>query len=178
MVWLNELRHYADAEGGTDALARLTELLGENSRIIVITSLWPEFWKAYTADNFDRPGSRDPAAATRGLLRPLPDLSELTSAAVNPSQGGVIDVPGRFTHDDLTQAHQCHDPIIEEAIKAAHNDGSDGEVTQYLAGVPDLLNHYGGRGADPYGQAVITAAMDAARLGRIGPYPAACCKVP
>ena len=46
-------------------------------------------------------------------------------------------------------------------------------MTQYLAGVPDLLRRYAGQGGDPYGQAAITAAVDATRLGHAAPIPAA-----
>ena len=59
------------------------------------------------------------------------------------------------------------------AAAAAAGAGQDGQVTQYLAGVPDLLDRYAGPGGDPYGQAVITAAMDATRLGHASPLPAA-----
>jgi hypothetical protein len=44
-------------------------------------------------------------------------------------------------------------------------------MTQYLAGVPALLRQYTGPGGDPYGQAVITAAVDAARLGHASLLP-------
>ena len=63
--------------------------------------------------------------------------------------------------------------MLAEAAAAAAGAGQDGQVTQYLAGVPDLLDRYAGPGGDPYGQAVITAAMDAARLGHASPLPAA-----
>ena len=39
--------------------------------------------------------------------------------------------------------------------------------------MPDLLRRYAGPGGDPYGQAVITATMDATRLGHASPLPAA-----
>ena len=131
-----------------------------------------DYWAYYTADRHGRPGSPDPVVVPRGLLKRLPDLTKLVSAAMDPSQGGVIDVPDLFTKADLARAHQCDDPVLEEAIGAARAAGTDGAITQFLAGVPDLLNHYGGPGTDPYGRAVITAAMDAARLGHPGPYPA------
>ncbi len=51
--------------------------------------------------------------------------------------------------------------------------GHPGQVTQYLAGVPDLLRRHAGPGGAPYGQAVITAAMDASRLAHSSPLPAA-----
>lgn len=88
----------------------------------------------------------------------------------------MIDVPDAFTGDELDRARRSGDPALLDALDAAADAGAwevltAGSVTQYLAGVPDLLNHYQGPGADPYGQAVITAAMDAARLGYPGPYP-------
>jgi hypothetical protein len=57
-----------------------------------------------------------------------------------------------------------------EAVDA----GKGGQVTQYLvAGVPDLLDRYAGPGGDPYGQAIIAAAMDVGQLGHASPLPAA-----
>lgn len=53
------------------------------------------------------------------------------------------------------------DPVLTAAAAAAADAGQDGQVTQYLAGVPDLLNHYAGPDGNPYGRAIITAAMDA-----------------
>jgi hypothetical protein len=35
--------------------------------------------------------------------------------------------------------------------------------------VPDLLDRYSGPGGDPYGQAIITGAMDTTRLGHASP---------
>ena len=73
----------------------------------------------------------------------------------------------------MTAAASTGDPVLAEAAAAAASAGQDGQVTQYLAGVPDLLDRYDGPGGDPYGQAIITAAMDAARLGHASPLPAA-----
>ena len=63
--------------------------------------------------------------------------------------------------------------MLAAAAAAAASAGQDGQVTQYLAGVPDLLDRYAGPGGNPYGQAIITAAMDATRLGHASPLPAA-----
>ena len=63
--------------------------------------------------------------------------------------------------------------MLKDAAASAASAGQEGQVTQYLAGVPDLLDRYAGPGGDPYGQAVITAAMDATRLGHASPLPAA-----
>jgi hypothetical protein len=48
-----------------------------------------------------------------------------------------------------------------------------GQVTQYLAGVSDVLNRYDGCRGDRNGQAIITVAVDATRLGHASPLPAA-----
>jgi hypothetical protein len=63
--------------------------------------------------------------------------------------------------------------VLAAAAEAVASAGQAGQVTQYLAGVPDLLRRYDGPGGDPYGQAVTTAAMDATRLGHPSPLPAA-----
>jgi hypothetical protein len=85
----------------------------------------------------------------------------------------VIDVPAEFTPADLQAAAGTSDPVLANAAAAAASAGQDGRLTQYLAGVPDLLKRYAGPGGDPYGQAVITAAMDAVRLGHASPLPVA-----
>ena len=168
VMWLGELRYYADADGGSAVLARLAELLAENGYIVAVTTLWPEHWRAYTTNHYGEPGVPDHGAGTRALLGPLPDLTELGAAEVDPGHGGVIRVPKRFTKDDLELARQKHDLVLDEAIDAAAD--ADGEVIQYLAGVPDLLRQYCEEGGDGYGQALISVAMDAARLGRANPY--------
>ena len=170
VLWLGELRHYAEADGAATPLGDLAELVGEDGRVVVITTLWPEHWAAYTVYDHDGASAAGSTAATRALLTPLPELLDFPAAGLDASRGGVIDVPHYFTRDDLARAEDQHDRALSEAIAAARAAGRDGEIAQHLAGVPDLLNHYSGPGADVYGRAVITAAMDAARLGRNGPY--------
>ena len=70
----------------------------------------------------------------------------------------------------MAAAAEAGDPALAAAAAAA---GPDGQVIQYLAGARDLLARYDGPGTDPCGQAIITAAMDASRLGHAGPLPAA-----
>ncbi len=173
VLWLGELRQYADAGGGPEVLARLADLLqGEGH--LVITTMWPEHWETYiTAARAGR-GAADPAGTAGRLLERLPVLPGARDPArIDPARGGVVDVPDQFAAADLEAAARTGDPVLAEAAAAAAGAGQDGQVTQYLAGVPDLLRRYDGPGGDPYGQAVITAAMDAARLGHASPLPAA-----
>ena len=172
VLWLGELRQYVGADGGAAVLGRLADLL-QGEGCLVITTMWPEQWTTYTAAARAGPGAADPAGTAGRLLEPLPELTGRDPAAIDPARGGVIDVPDRFADADLEAAARTGDPVLAEAAAAAADAGHDGQLTQYLAGVPDLLERYDGPGGDPYGQAVITAAMDATRLGHASPLPAA-----
>jgi tetratricopeptide (TPR) repeat protein len=170
VLWLNELRHYADDPAGSQTLFDLAELLTGRDHVAVITSVWPEHWAAYTASQQDGPGAADLARAIQELLIPLPELTGQNPRQIDASRGGVIDVPRDVTEGELARARHHGDPVLDEAIDAAKRAGSPGRLIQYLAGVPDLLTHYEGPGADPYGQALITAATDAARLQHSPPF--------
>jgi uncharacterized protein YidB (DUF937 family) len=174
VLWLGELRQYADADagGGAAVLGRLADLLQGDGRLL-ITTVWPEHWDTYVAAARAGPGAADPAGVTGRLLARLPELTGHDPARIDPAGGGVIDVPARFTTAEMTSAARTGDRVLAEAAAAAARSGQDGQVTQYLAGVPDLLSRYAGPGGDPYGQAIITAGMDATRLGHASPLPAA-----
>lgn len=172
VLWLGELRQYADADGGPAVLGRVADLLVGEGRL-VITTMWPEHWDTYAAAARTGPGAADPAGTAGRLLERLPELTGRDLLLIDPAHGGVIDVPDQFTTADLQAAVGTGDRVLAEAAAAATSAGQDGQVTQYLAGVPDLLRRFAGRGGDPYGQAIITAAMDAARLGHASPLPAA-----
>jgi len=135
--------------------------------------MWPEHWTTYTAGARAGPGPADPAGVAERLLAGLPELASSDLARIDPGRGGVIDVRPRFTPADLNTAARTGDSVLVAAAEAAAAAGQDGQVTQYLAGVPDLLDRYAGPGGNSYGQTVITAAMDATRLGHTSPLPAA-----
>lgn len=168
VVWLGELRHHADADGGAAVLDRLDDLL-EDDGYLVIATIWPGYWDSYTAAAAAGLGAAEPAAVVGRLLAPLDKLAEYNPADHDPAYGGFVDVPPRFTPAEVSAAADAGDPVLAAAATAA---GPDGEVTQYLAGARDLLARYDAPGADPNGRAVITAAMDATRLGHASPLPA------
>jgi hypothetical protein len=95
VLWLGELRQYADDDGGPEVLARLADLLDEEGHM-VITTLWPEQWAAYAAAARARSGMADPAGTVGRLLKKLPELTGCDPAGIEPARGGVIDVPDRF----------------------------------------------------------------------------------
>jgi hypothetical protein len=169
VLWLGELGRHADADDGAAALDRLGNLLEEDGYLVVAT-IWPWQWDAYIAAVGAGRGAGDPAWLAGRMLTGLEELSLYIPSSINPHLGGgYLDVPARFTAGELAEAAGSGDPVLAAAAAAA---GPDGQVTQYLAGVPGLLRRYASPGGDPRGQAVLTAAIDATRLGHAGPLPA------
>ena len=144
VVWLNEAQFYLDvaADGlGERVAAGLRELLRDPARapVLLLATLWPQFWDTLTA----RPtGRADPHAQARELLA-----------------GRDISVPAAFTAAQLHDLTRAADPRLVQAANASH----DGEVIQFLAGAPELLARY--RNAPPIAAALISAAIDARRMG-------------
>ena len=173
VLWLGELRQYADDDGGAAVLGRLADLLqGEGH--LVITTVWREQWAAYTAAARAGPGRRRPGRGGRAAAR-----AAARAHRHRPPPGSIRPAAGLSTSRPSSPAMTwtprpaTGDPVLAAAAAAAAAAGQDGQVAQYLAGVPDLLDRYAGDDGDPYGQAVITAAMDATRLGHASPLPAA-----
>ena len=166
VLWLGELRHHADADGGAAVLQRLDDVLEADGQVIAIATIWPGYWDSYAAAAAAGRGATDPAAVVGRLLAPLDVLAEYDPDSLDPAYGGIVDVPARFTGEEMAAAAQAGDPVLAAAVAAA---GPGGQVVKHLAGAADLIARYAGPGADPYGRAIITAAMDAARLGHAGP---------
>jgi hypothetical protein len=143
-VWLNEAQFYLDVaagELGERVAAGLRELLRDPARgpVLVLATLWPQYWHALTA----RPSEgADPHGQARELLA-----------------GRDITVPAAFTAGQVRYMSRSGDPRLALAMKAAEN----GQVTQFLAGAPELMARY--RNAPTAAAALISAATDARRLG-------------
>ena len=148
VVWLDELQRYLDGEHGlTGGVVRA--LLGACGPVVIIGTLWPDRYAAYTA--VPVPGSADPRAREREVL-------ELAS---------VIRISGEFSRaeKDRARAAAARDPRLQVALGAAGYG-----LTQTLAAAPQLVARWeDARAADPYAWAVLTAALDAARLGARAP---------
>ena len=143
VVWLNEAQFYLDGAGGLGEriAAGLREVMRDPGRapVLVLATLWPQHWDALTA----RPAAgADPHAQARELLA-----------------GRDITVPAAFTAGQLRLLPAMGDQRLALAAEAAE----DGRVVQFLAGAPELMARY--RNAQPAAAALISAAMDARRLG-------------
>lgn len=149
VVWLNDAANYlADAVLGERVAATLRELLRDARRgpVLVLATMWPSDWELLTDRRGD--GGVNPHANAQALLAQH-----------------RIKVPDAFTGRDweaLTAAAGS-DPRLGEAAARSR----DGRVAQYLAGGPVFVDRFSD--APPEARALVTAAMDARRLG-CGPY--------
>jgi hypothetical protein len=84
-------------------------------------------------------------------------------------------VPNWFTGRELRGLSALADDENDHSLATAASSSPNGEITQTLAAGPQLIDYYE-HAADPrdcYGKAIITAAMDARRLGHASTLPAA-----
>jgi hypothetical protein len=140
VIWLNETQLYLDAPGdaGERVAAALSTLLKDPGRepVLVLGTLWPQHW-----DDLTSPGPG--RAQARSLL-----------------EGTDMPVPDAFTESQLQDLYRIAD---DPRLAAAAASTQDGQITQYLAGVPEVLARY--RHAPHAARALIHAAMDVRRLG-------------
>ncbi|WP_147252464.1 hypothetical protein [Micromonospora endolithica] len=140
VVWLDEMQRYLARDTGlTAGTARALLQAGA----VVVGTMWPDEYATRIAPC--RPGDDDYHASGRELL----DLAH------------VIDVAPAFSGAERRRAQELAD--IDGRIGEAL-DNTDAGVTQVLAAGPELLRWWE-QAANPYGQAVISAAVDARRLG-------------
>jgi TIR domain len=151
VVWLDELQRYLDGEHGlTGGVVRA--MLGAPAPSVVIGTLWPELYTTYAAA--PAPGGADPHAREREVL----DLA------------AVIRIGPAFSpaEQDRARAAAARDPRLKVALEA----GGYG-LTQTLAAAPQLVARWeDAQTAEPYAWAVLTAALDVARLGARAPLSA------
>ena len=148
VVWLDELQRYLDGEHGlTGAVVRA--LLIASHPVVIIGTLWPDRYAAYTA--VPAPGAADPHAREREVL----DLA------------AVIRIDPDFSpaEQDRARAAAARDRRLAVALETAGYG-----LTQTLAAAPQLIARWqDAKTTDPYAWAVLTAALDVARLGARAP---------
>jgi hypothetical protein len=141
VVWLDELQRYLDHPGGlpVGVLRRLA-----TAGVVVVATLWPEEYGSRTMPGI--PGQPDRYGNDRELL----------------GLAHVVTVPEALSQHERRRAEDlAADPRIRLAL-----DTPDAGFTQVLAAGPALVNHWENAPANQcYGKAVITAALDARRVG-------------
>jgi hypothetical protein len=151
VVWLDELQRYLDGEHGlTGGVMRA--LLNAPHPVVLISTLWPDLYAAYTT--VPESGGADPRARERQVL----DLAD------------VVRIGPEFSpaEQDRARAAATRDLRLAVALEAAGYG-----LTQTLAAAPQLVARWeDAKTASPYAWAVLTTALDAARLGARAPLSA------
>ena len=151
VVWLDDLQRCLDGEQGL-AAGTVRSLLNAPAPVVIIGTLWPDRYAAYTA--VPQPGDPDPHAREREVLEPASHI-RLRSQFTTAEQGRA-------------RAAAKRDPRLAAAVRA---EGYG--LTQTLAAAPQLVARWeDAQETDPYAWAVLTAALDAARLGARAPLTA------
>jgi hypothetical protein len=151
VLWLSEAQHYfldADDPGvGEQVAAELRQLLrtAERAPVLVLATMWPRYWAELCTEP-------EPYAA---------DLHEQARALL---VGAAIHVPDGFTEREVMALRQS--PDTDPRLACASRYAENCQVTQYLAGVPVLLDRY--NSAPTHATGLIHAAMELRRLG-LGP---------
>lgn len=142
VLWLNETQNHLTGSHGEPAAAALRTLLELPGPYVVLGTLWPQYWSALT----DQPQARN-------LLH-----HRVTR----------IRVADRF--DPKLMAARSTDPRLRKALATAH----DRKVIQTIAGGPALVECYEHPDTpeDRFATAIVTAALDARRLGHRALLPA------
>lgn len=145
VLWLDELQRYLDQPGGLPA-GLIRDLLAAG--VVVLATLWPDEVADRSAPRV--PGEDDRHVEDRELLK----------------LARIIDVSATFSIDERRRAEQLAD---DGRIRIALEHADPG-VTQVLAAGPELIRRWRHAPASEcYGQAVITAALDARRVGARAP---------
>jgi AcrR family transcriptional regulator len=148
VVWLDELRGYLDGEHGLTG-GMIRALLNAPHPAVIIGTLWPELYTAYTT--MPEPGGADSHAQEREVL----DLADVVriGPAFSPAE------------QDRALTAAARDRRLAIAL-----DASGYGLTQTLAAAPQLVARWeDAKTANPYAWAVLTAALDVARLGARAP---------
>ncbi|MBT2508342.1 hypothetical protein J7I98_21105 [Streptomyces sp. ISL-98] len=156
VLWLDDAHQLLSGSEGEVLAAGLLSRLAQPGPVIVVATLWDAAFTDLTAPPCERAvADVDPHRHARALL---------TGATA------VVRVPPVFGARDLRALDSLDgDP----ALTAARRSSRDGKITQTLAAGLQLVDRYESAHEPPacYTRALITAAMDAYRLGWDAPLP-------
>lgn len=153
VVWLDDAHRLLAEPAGEEAAVGLRGLLERPHTGVVIATIWPKEYDALIA----LPKEREASPLKREVVDPHRHARKflLSSPAVS--------IPEAFTETELASLERAalSDPALKVALASVSRRGA---ITQSLAAGPDLLDRWV-HASDPWGKAVLTAAIDARRLG-------------
>lgn len=135
VLWLNETQNHLTDETAT-ALRGLLEGPGP---VVALGTLWPEYWARFAAE----------PSHVRNLLQ---------------HRVSRVRVAAEFSPELVASARTSDDPRLRRAVAAS---GAGRKVIQTMSGGPALVECYEHPDSadDRYATAIVTAALDARRLG-------------
>ncbi|MEU9366971.1 tetratricopeptide repeat protein [Streptomyces avermitilis] len=152
VLWLDTGHHYLYGAIGESIAAALRNLLDQGDDLVfILLTLWRE--DDHILTSAPRPGQEDTHLQARSLL----------------AQANRIIVPPDFSNEmNAVRQISTSDTSLSQALAA-----DTSAITQTLAAGPALLDHYNNPAGEQgfHGRALITAAIDARRLGVNGPLP-------
>ncbi|MFI6494690.1 hypothetical protein [Streptomyces sp. NPDC050564] len=153
VLWLDDIHHLLEGEEGEGIATDLHDLLDGAGPAIILATIWPGPHRTLTETPL--PDTPDPHRQARSLLQ----------------RARLVQVPNEFSGEALSALRReaLRDASLAMAVATAHEPGA---VCQTLAAGPDLLDYWR-HATNPYGQALITAAIDARRFGHRLPLGAA-----
>lgn len=160
VLWLDEAQRHLDGAAGARAAALLERMLYAAPGMLVAGALWEKpYWQELTGQGR------------------IPDASADARRLLTGSRTHRIQVPDHLEPDEqrafrdlAAQPGERFDRRVEHALAAG---AADGRVIQHLTAGPELLDAYLHGGLfTQVERAVLTASVDARRLGHLTPIPA------
>ncbi|MFB4427083.1 hypothetical protein C5F59_039195 [Streptomyces sp. QL37] len=145
VLWLDDLHRLLAESAGEQAAGLLRELLDQPGPVAAVATIWPDNYKALISTPLE--GQADRHSQARSLL----------------ARGSMVIIPQTFTGEAWEEFVRRSSADASLSAVAA-SAGEDGGVTQLLAAGPELMEHWQ-HAPQVYGKAVISAAIDARRLG-------------
>jgi TPR repeat protein len=188
VIWLNETQDFLTSSDPLTA-ATVRRLLTDTSRpVILIGTIWPDHYDQLRS-SAARPSP--PAPHSASAARPVADDTAPDSAGGGVSMTGTladqqVEAPGRNEKDVLEQARVFSLPVSTEPewerarelaardprlAHATANSQSGLGLTQILSAAPELILRWE-QADNPYGKALISAAVTARRCGHPPTVPA------
>ncbi|MFD6460087.1 hypothetical protein [Streptomyces roseolus] len=151
VLWLDDLHRLLAEPAGEQAAGLLRELLDQPGPVAAVATIWPDNYKALVSTPLE--GQTDRYGQARSLL----------------ARASTVVVPETFSGEAWEEF--VRRSLADASLSAvAASAGEGGSVTQLLAAGPELMEHWQ-QAPQIYGKAVISAAIDARRLGTRAPLP-------
>ncbi|MFE7581082.1 hypothetical protein ACFU5Y_05880 [Streptomyces gardneri] len=151
VLWLDDLHRLLAESAGERAAGLLRELLDQPGPVAAVATIWPDKYKTLVSTPLE--GQADRYSQARSLL----------------ARGSTLVVPEAFT-GEAWEEFVRRSAADASLCAVAASAGEDGSVAQLLAAGPELMEHWQ-QAPQIYGKAVISAAIDARRLGTRAPLP-------